>query len=102
MADGNKTGLWGTVTINHTTSIAANSRQDTTVAFANAVIGDTVLVNPQAAPAAGVVVVPPIRCTVAGQITVSIANITTATVAPGTAVVYDIQLVNRSGNDNTP
>lgn len=100
--DGNKTGLWGSVTVSHGANISANTRLDTTVAFPNAVIGDMVLAAPQAAPAAGIVVLPAIRCTVAGQITISVANITTATVSAGTAVVYDIQLLNRSGNDNTP
>lgn len=100
--DGNKTGLWGSVTVSHGASVAGTSRLDTTVAFPNAVVGDMVLVSPQAAPATSIIVTPVIRCTVAGQITVSIANLSTATIAAGTAVVYDIQLLNRTGNDNTP
>lgn len=98
---GNTASARGQVTINHGASIAANTRQDSTVAFNGAAVGDKVLVNPAAAPATGIVVVEPIVCTVAGQITVSVANITTATVAAGTAVVYNITLFKLSGQSST-
>ncbi len=97
---GNTSSVRGSVTISHGANIAAQTRQDTTVAFANAALGDKCLVAPAAAPAAGIVVVEPIVCTVAGQITVSVANITTATVAAGTAVVYNITLIKNTGQVN--
>jgi hypothetical protein len=99
--NGNLAGARGQVTISHGASIAANTRQDTTVAFNGAQLGDRAFVNPAAAPAAGIIVVEPIVCTVAGQITVSVANITTATVAAGTAVVYNITLIKNTGQSST-
>ena len=98
---GNAAIARGQVTVSHGASVPANSRQDTTVAFNGAVVGDKAVVSPAAAPATGIIVVEPIVCTVAGAITVSVANITTATVAAGTAVVYNITLIKNAGQSST-
>lgn len=94
----NATLLRGQVTISHGANIAAGATQDTTAAFTSAVIGDKVLATPAVAPASGILVGASPAVTTAGQVTISVANITTATVAAGTAVVYDVTLVRPTGS----
>lgn len=94
---GNSNTLRGSVTLNHGANVAAGVTQDTTVAVTNAAIGDRVWVSPAAVPTAGIVVGAQAAVTVAGQVSIRIANITTATVAAGTAVVYNVTLEKSTG-----
>lgn len=91
----------GSVTINHGTSIAATARADFTASFPGAEVGDNVVATPQAVPATGVGVLASPRVTTAGVVTVSLANLTGATQAAGTAVGYNITLIKPTGNSNT-
>lgn len=98
----NTNTLRGNVTISHGANIAANSRQDTTVAFTGAAVGDLPHVTPAAVNAsASIVTVASPAVTTAGIVTVSVANIGTATVAAGTAVVYNVVLVKATGTPVT-
>lgn len=95
---GNANVLRGQVTLNHGANIAGNATQDTTAAVTNAAVGDRVFVSPNANPASGIVVSAATSVTVAGQVSIRIGNITTATVAAGTAVVYNLSIEKNSGN----
>lgn len=95
-AFGNTCSIRGQVTINHGASIAVGSTNQTTVAFTGAVVGDVVAINPVAAPVAGILVGNG-RVSSANVIQVDVANVTTATVAAGTAVVYNVVLIRAVG-----
>lgn len=97
MFDSNMTGVRGSVTITHGANIAAATTQQTTAALASALVGDRVICFPAAAPVAGIAVTESPVVTTAGVITVCVANVTTATVAAGTAVVYNVQLIRPTG-----
>lgn len=84
------------ITVNHGTTIAGTTRVNANVALAGAQLGDIVQVTPQAAPAAGILVLPSPRVGTAGSITIFIANVGTASVAPGTAAAYDVVLFRGS------
>lgn len=98
----NTVSLRGQVTISHGASIAANSRQDTTATFAGAAIGDKPKITPAVVNAsASIVVVESPTVTTVNVITISAANIGTATVAAGTAVVYNVDLLRNTGQSST-
>ena len=97
MFEGNLAAVRGSVTVNHGANIAAATTQQTTVAFTGAEVGDRVLSQPAAAPAAGIAVTESPAVTTANVITVCVANVTTATVAAGTAVVYNVTLLKPRG-----
>ena len=102
MQGGNANTFRGSVTISHGASIAASSRQDTTASFPGAVVGDKPICSPAAANAsASIITVASPLVTTAGLISVSVANIGTATVAAGTAVVYNVELVRQTGQSAT-
>ena len=95
----NSVTLRGQVTINHGANIAAASRQDSTVAFAGAAVGDQVRASPAVVNAsASIVTVESPAVTTAGVVTVSVANIGAATVAAGTAVLYNITVFRATGS----
>jgi hypothetical protein len=99
---GNAAIYRGQVTISHGANIASVSRQDTTAAFAGAVVGDKPKITPAVVNAsASIIVVEAPTVTTAGLITVSVANIGAATVAAGTAVVYNVDLIRLTGQSNT-
>lgn len=79
------------VTLNHGANIAANTVQLATATVSGLTTNDRVQVNPVAAPATGILV-GAARVTGAGTVEIEVANITTATVAAGTAVVYNLQV----------
>lgn len=79
------------VTLNHGANIAANTVQLATATVSGVTTNDRVVVNPVAAPATGILV-GSARVTGAGTVEIEVANITTATVAAGTAVVYNLQI----------
>lgn len=90
--------LRGQVTVSHGANVAANSRAETTVAFAGAAVGDGVLCIPAVANASASILTPQApTVTTAGIISVPVANIGTATVAAGTAVVYNVWVFQATG-----
>ncbi len=93
--------LRGQATVNVGT-IAGASRADNTVAFTGAALGDKPIISPAAVNAsASVIVVASPVVTTAGIITVSTANLSSATVAAGTAIVYNISVIKNVGASNT-
>ncbi len=93
----------GSVTISHGANIAGASRQDTTAAFNGAAIGDKPMCTPAVVNAsASIVTVESPLVTTAGIITVSVANLSSATAAAGPAVVYSVSLIKATGEDNVP
>lgn len=99
---GSVTAIRGSVTVSHGASVGASSRQDTTVAFQGAVVGDKVLTTPAVANGnAAIVSVPSPDVTTAGVITISVGNLSTATQSAGTAVAYDITILHPTGESNT-
>lgn len=97
MFPGNLNVIKQQVTVNHGANIAAGATQQTVVTCADAQVGDRPYVCPAAVPAAGIVVTQSPTVTTAGSITVCTANVTTATVAAGTAVVYNVELHRPTG-----
>ncbi len=101
MFQGNANILRGSVTVNFGASIAGSARTDTTVAFTNAAVGDQVVVNPAVVnPNTAVVPCPSPVVTTANVITISVANLSTATTTAGTAVVYRVALIKQTGASN--
>ena len=86
------------VTLNHGANIAANTVQLATVTVTGVTTNDRVLATPSAAPATGIIVGAArvsgsaTATNSAGTVEIEVANITTATVAAGTAVVYNLQV----------
>lgn len=97
MFTGNLSVIKQQITVNHGANVAAGTTQQTTVACSGAEVGDRPVLFPAAAPAAGIAVTGCPTVTTAGSITVCIANVTTATVAAGTAVVYNVELHRPTG-----
>lgn len=97
MFPGNLNVIKQQVTVNHGANVAAHSTNQVNVACTGAVVGDRPYVSPAAAPVAGILVGQCPTVTTAGSITVCIANVTTATVAAGTAVVYNVELHRPTG-----
>ncbi len=98
----NTTTLRGQVTITHGANIAAASRQDTTATFTGAAVGDKPKITPAVVNAsASIIVVESPTVTTANVITISVANIGAATVAAGTAVVYNVDLFRNTGQSST-
>ncbi len=93
---GNLNGRRTTVTINHGV-IAAGASQATTVACSGLAVGDRVVTNPNAAPEAGILIGAP-RVSTTDVLEVSVANVTTATVDAGSAVVYNVQIFKATGS----
>ncbi len=86
------------VTLNHGANIAANTVQLATATVSGLTTNDRVSVNPVAAPATGILVGAArvsgsaTATNSAGTVELEVANITTATVAAGTAVVYNLSV----------
>ncbi len=98
MFQGNGSFLRGTVTINHGTTLPGTVRTDFTAAFPGALVGDRVDASPIAVPTSSAVsVVASPSVTTAGFISVSLLNVGSASVAPGTAVQYDITVERQTG-----
>lgn len=101
MTLGNAHTLRGSVTISHGANIPGTSTQITTAAFVGAALGDTVLAAPAADPIDEVLVgIGPVVTTV-DIIEIMVGNLSTATVAAGTAAVYNIMLLKASGEATT-
>lgn len=94
---GNAQTQRGTITVDFGASLAAQTDIDATGALANAEVGDTVVVNPLAAPAAGLVICNPF-VSAAGVITVRGSNISAGSIAPGTAVQLRVELIKGTGS----
>src|SRR5262245_40707404 len=100
---GNANILRGSVSINHGASIAGSARSDFTASFTNAQLGDRVVASPAVVnPNAAVAQVESPAVTTAGEITVPLINLGTATTTAGTAVTYNITLIKNTGEDNVP
>ncbi len=101
MFQGNANILRGSVTVSFGASIAGSARTETTVAFTNAQVGDQVVATPAIAnPNAAVVPCESPVVTTANVISISVANLSTATTTAGTAVVYRVALIKQSGATN--
>lgn len=83
-----------TVTVSHGANVAATSTASVSASVAGAQVGDRAIVTPVAAPAAGILVGAGRQVTTAGQVIIDIANVTTVTVAAGTAVQYNVSLLS--------
>jgi hypothetical protein len=93
----------GQVTVSFGANIAAHSRADVTAAFNGAAVGDKPICTPAIVNAsASIIPVPSPAVTTANVITVSHANLGTATVAAGTAVVHNVSLIKNTGESNVP
>lgn len=95
-SSGNLTGRRASVTINHGT-IAVGSTNFNTATITGLAVGDRVIACPVAAPVAGILV-GQARVSTTNVIEVAVANVTTATIAAGTAVVYDVQIFKATGS----
>lgn len=94
--DGNAVVNRSTAAVNIGTVTAASTK-DVTYAIAGAAVGDRVHAQPQAANSAGIVSSDSFVSS-AGVVTTRFSNPTTANIAAGTAVAYDITLIKATGS----
>jgi hypothetical protein len=78
-------------------NIPGHTSLDVDVPLANALPGDRLVINPSAAPVAGIITSSP-RVKSNGVITVTVANVTAGQVAAGNAVVYDVSIIKKTGS----
>jgi hypothetical protein len=97
MFGGNLSIVKNQITVSHGASVAAATGVSTVVPCTDAQVGDRPYISPAAVPATGIIVGQSPTVTTAGSITVCIANVTTATVSAGTAVVYNVELHRPTG-----
>ena len=74
-------------------TVFANSTEDVTVEFEQAQEGNVVSVQPVTALPAGLLVTVPSAVTTDGEFTIRIANITASSVAPGSDVVFNVDVL---------